>query len=197
MNDGFSILDFGDLPPDWRTVLRLVLRGNTMTDMQLWAAVEALPEAERMTRNTLDEVLSTLCNRRWLMMNVDNQRTFYRVNLRRRTAHALAHHIWNALGVDKTEAQPSVMPLRRGGNRKLPDNLWSVLDSPSDAPAPKPERKNSVLGAALWDKALSDDKPAPPGSKDETLPHRPAPAPRKSVWDALAGDDKPKDKPEN
>src|SRR5262245_58313368 len=105
MNEGFSILDFGDLPPDWRTVLRLVLRGNTMTDTQRWAAVQALPEDERMSRNQLNDVLTTLCNRRWLMMNVDNQRTFYRVNIRRRTTHALAHHIWNALGVERPEAK--------------------------------------------------------------------------------------------
>lgn len=102
MKNYLSVLDIADLPPTQRKIMRLILRKVEMTYKELCAAVEALPEVERLSRAELDQALQTLSQNRWLLRAEKDQVASYRVNLRRNvqeteTLKPERRSVWQAL----------------------------------------------------------------------------------------------------
>ena len=94
---GITALDLVDLPPALRKIMRLMLRELQMTYPRLCEAMDAMPEQERLTRNGLDDALSTLTQQSWLLRIGEGAKAIYKVNLRRREGSKLASGIWSAL----------------------------------------------------------------------------------------------------
>ncbi len=105
--DGVSALDLETLPPTMRKVMRLMLRKIEMAYPDLCKAVEALPEADRLSRADLDEVLNKLIKQRWLIRMDKGRAIAYKVNLRRKAGSSLSKNIWDA--IDST-TEPSKRP---------------------------------------------------------------------------------------
>jgi len=94
---GISALEIVDLPPNLRKIMRLMLREVVMKYTDLVKAVEAMPLANRLTKNELDQSLGTLVTQNWLLRSGEGEFVNYRVNLRRRAGSALNKDIWAAL----------------------------------------------------------------------------------------------------
>ena len=94
---GISALEIVDLPPNLRKIMRLMLREVVMKYTDLVKAVEAMPLANRLTKNELDKSLGTLVTQNWLLRSGEGEFVNYRVNLRRRAGSALNKDIWAAL----------------------------------------------------------------------------------------------------
>jgi predicted transcriptional regulator len=105
--DGISVLDLESLPPTIRKIMRLMLRKVEITYPDLCEAVEALPEADRLSRADLDEVLDRLIKQRWLIRMGTDRDIAYKVNLRRKAGSTLSKSIWDAM--DST-SEPSKRP---------------------------------------------------------------------------------------
>ncbi len=104
---GISILDLADLPPALRKIMKLMLRQLRMNYPQLVAAMESLPEDERLTRVQLDETLMKLSEQAWLIQIGERERAIYKVNLRRRVGSELGENIWQNLDA-KLKDNPGV-----------------------------------------------------------------------------------------
>jgi hypothetical protein len=96
MEGGISALDLKDLPPGLRKVMRLMLREVEMGYPAICEAMEALPEAERLSRSELDQALEQLHKQGWLI-KLGEERITYKVNLRRKAGSTLAQGFWNSL----------------------------------------------------------------------------------------------------
>ena len=94
---GISALDLADLPPEMRKIMRLMLREVVMKYTDLWKAVEAMPTAQRLSREELDSALETLVEQNWLVRYGQAEMASYKVNLRRRAGSQLSKDIWSAL----------------------------------------------------------------------------------------------------
>jgi hypothetical protein len=169
MSDGLNLLDIANLPAPQRNILRLVMRDITMTYEMLLQAVMTLPSEEQLSQSQLDEVLHELLERGWLTQESDGTAVVYRANLARKSGRTMSKNIWNALGVGDDESEAA--PVRRGGNRGLPNDLWNGLTK--EEPSAKPERKMPRVD--LWDTKPAEDPP---------------PRPRRNLWDSLDGDKK-------
>ncbi|MBN1149165.1 MAG: hypothetical protein JXA78_18035 [Anaerolineales bacterium] len=103
--EGISALDLADLPPEMRRIMRLMLREVVMKYTDLCKAVEAMPAAQRLSRNELDSALKTLVEQNWLLRFGQAEMVSYKVNLRRKAGSQLGKDIWSALdsriGADK------------------------------------------------------------------------------------------------
>jgi hypothetical protein len=114
MRDYLNVLDIADLPPTQRKIMRLILRKVEMTYSEVCAAVEALPETDRMSRADLDQVLMALTQERWLVRIEKELLPSFRANLRRNVSDA-----------PKTERR----------------NIWDVLTLGEEAAAAKSSKK--------------------------------------------------------
>ena len=94
---GISPLDLAKLPPSLRKIMRLMLRHIRMDYPQLCAAVDSLPEPERLSRADLDRSLETLTAQAWLTRLGEGARAIYKVNLRAKSGSSLASGIWASL----------------------------------------------------------------------------------------------------
>jgi len=94
---GISVLDLADLPPALRKIMRLLLRQTQMNYPQLAAAMEQLPEDERLTQDELDKVLEKLVAQAWLIRIGRGERAIYKINLRRKAGSKLGESIWQNL----------------------------------------------------------------------------------------------------
>ena len=94
---GISALDLASLPPPLRKIMRMMLRQLEMNRPDLWTAVQALPEAERLSLAELDEALATLSQQQWLIKFGEGERASYKVNLRRKAGSTLTGDVWAAL----------------------------------------------------------------------------------------------------
>ncbi len=94
---GITALDLADLPPALRKIMRLMLRKLQLNYPQLCEAMDALPEAERLTRADLDAALDTLTRQSWLMRLGEGEKAIYKVNLRAKSGSTLASGIWSSL----------------------------------------------------------------------------------------------------
>ena len=86
MASGFNVVDFMDLPPVERCIVRLILRETTMTYPELLDAVTTLPAEQQMDQPTFDSALDHLTLSEWLIRQSDDQQTTYRVNTLWKTA---------------------------------------------------------------------------------------------------------------
>ena len=94
---GITALDLADLPPALRKIMRLMLRQLQMDYLQLCAAMDSLPEAERLSRVDLDGSLETLTSQAWLTRLGEGAKAVYKVNLRAKSGSSLASGIWASL----------------------------------------------------------------------------------------------------
>lgn len=94
---GISAIDIASLPPTLRKIMRLMLRENEMAYTDIRQAVEAMPEADRITPADLDSALSVLTQESWLIRMGQDEAITYRVNLRRKAGSGLAGAIWGRL----------------------------------------------------------------------------------------------------
>jgi hypothetical protein len=94
---GITALDLAELPPALRKIMRLMLRELQMSYPQLCEAVDELPEKDRLTRDGLDDSLSTLTQQFWLIRIGEGEKAIYKVNLRHGEGSKLAAGIWSTL----------------------------------------------------------------------------------------------------
>ncbi len=106
---GISPLDLADLPPQLRKVMRYMLREHELLYTELLDWVEELPEAERLSKNDLDQALSSLSKQMWLIKRGEGDRVRYQANLRRKSGSKLAQGVWSVLD-DKIAAQEKKAP---------------------------------------------------------------------------------------
>jgi hypothetical protein len=95
--EGISAGDIAQLPPALRKIMRMLLREIEMTYAAICAAMEALPEADRLSRKELDQALDTLTVQNWLIRRGEGEGLNYTVNLRRKAGSQLGLNFWNAL----------------------------------------------------------------------------------------------------
>lgn len=94
---GITALDLADLPPALRKIMRLMLRQLQMNYPQLCAAMDAMPETERLSRADLDLSLENLTAQAWLTRLGEGAKAVYKVNLKAKSGSTLASGIWSAL----------------------------------------------------------------------------------------------------
>lgn len=94
---GITALDLADLPPALRKIMRLMLRQIRMGYPQLCAAMDGLPEPERISHADLDRSLETLTAQAWLTRHGQGAKAVYKVNLRVRSGSSLSDGIWALL----------------------------------------------------------------------------------------------------
>ncbi len=94
---GITALDLAELSPALRKIMRLMLRELQMSYPRLCEAMDALPEKDRLTRDGLDESLSTLTQQSWLIRIGEGEKAIYKVNLRHGDGSKLAAGIWSSL----------------------------------------------------------------------------------------------------
>ena len=176
MSGGFNVVDFMDLPPLERGIVRLVLRDITMSHALLSQIVASERKVDQASVNAALDHLTLM---RWLICQGSGQHKFYRVNTRQKIGGASAQCIWDDLDLDgigmtgtpQIDMTPSDgVPLnasdtftaKSGGKRHLPSQIWDRLSDSSDnkpAESPMPPAK-PIRRASLFDK-LGDDNPAP------------------------------------
>lgn len=94
---GISALELADLPSNLRRIMRLMLREVVIKYNDLVKAVDAMPEANRLSHFELDAALGTLVEQNWLLRTGTGEFVSFRVNLRRKAGSALNKDIWAAL----------------------------------------------------------------------------------------------------
>ncbi len=110
MRDYLNVLDIADLPPTQRKIMRLVLRKVEMTYTEVCAAIDALPEAEPLSRADLDQVLQALTQDRWLVRTEKELLPGFRANLRRNVSETPKRErrtIWDVLTLGEEAAAKS------------------------------------------------------------------------------------------
>jgi predicted transcriptional regulator of viral defense system len=86
--------------------MRLMLRELQMNYPRLCEVMDAIPESDRLSRDELQEALTTLTQQQWLNRIGEGEKAIYKVNLRRREGSKLAAGIWSALDA-KLKKNPS------------------------------------------------------------------------------------------
>ncbi|HVU13715.1 MAG TPA: hypothetical protein VHD90_20705 [Phototrophicaceae bacterium] len=149
MASGFHVVDFLDLQPLERCVVRLILREVTMTYPQLCEAITTLPVDQQMDQPKLDTVLDQLTQNHWLVREYDHNLLSYRVNTSENTRRQ------TGLDLSELSRADDSLNLKRS-KRNLPNHVWDCLtDAPAETPAPpKPARRTS-----LFDKFTDDENP--------------------------------------
>ncbi|MCC7119296.1 MAG: hypothetical protein IT310_12290 [Anaerolineales bacterium] len=94
---GITPLDLVELSPTLRKIMKLMLRELQMTYPRLREVMDAMPEAERLTPNSLDEALASLTEQFWLIRIGEKEKAIYKVNLKRKSGSTLANGIWSSL----------------------------------------------------------------------------------------------------
>ena len=94
---GITALDLAELSPALRKIMRLLLRELQMSYPRLCEAMDAMPEKDRLTRDGLDDSLSTLTQQSWLIRIGEGEKAIYKVNLRHGDGSKLAAGIWSSL----------------------------------------------------------------------------------------------------
>lgn len=94
---GITPLDLADLPPALRKIMRLMLRELQMNYPRLREVMDSMPDAERLSRDELDDALSSLTEQFWLIRIGTGEKAIYKVNLRRKEGSKLAAGLWTKL----------------------------------------------------------------------------------------------------
>ncbi len=94
---GITALDLADLPPALRKIMRLMLRELEMNYSRLCEAMDAVPEADRLSRADLDYALTTLSEQAWLIRIGEKEKAIYKTNMRRKAGSTLMDGIWSNL----------------------------------------------------------------------------------------------------
>lgn len=94
---GITALDLADLSPVLRKIMRLMLRRVQMSYPQLCAAMDEMPEAERLSRGEMNKALDALHEQSWLTRLGQGEKAIYKVNLRPKSGSTIASGIWASL----------------------------------------------------------------------------------------------------
>ncbi len=100
---GITALDLVDLSPSLRNIMRLMLRRLKMTYPEVCAAVDKMPERQRMSHDEIKMALNTLTKQFWLIRLGEGDTAIYKVNLRRKAGSTLQTNIWASLGTKLDE----------------------------------------------------------------------------------------------
>jgi len=119
--EGISPLELTDLPPRLRRIMRMMLREVVMKYTDLCAAVDALPEAQQLSREELDSALGTLVEQNWLVRYGQGELVSYKVNLRRKAGSQLDKDIWSALNDRIVAKADPVEDERPDSNMTVPE----------------------------------------------------------------------------
>lgn len=162
MPEQISLLDLMDLPAPLRRIVRIVLREITMTYSQILGALDKLPDAQRLDRQTTDTALDELTQMRLLIRFFRNHEASYRVNLSHRQPRAADETLWQKAdfaAIDRADQQwqPAFqaasaegasdmgeLVMRRGGKRILPSAIWDSLDDKPKDPADTADGEKSA-----------------------------------------------------
>jgi hypothetical protein len=96
--DGLSPIQIASLPPLERKIVRLLLRELEVSHGAVWEAMQALPEAERPSRNDMEAALENLATEGWVIRRGEGDSRNYEPNMRRKAPSTLAKAIWSSLG---------------------------------------------------------------------------------------------------
>jgi hypothetical protein len=168
---GFNVVDFMDLPPLERGIVRLVLRDITLSHTRL---LQVVTHERNIDAASVEDALDHLTLMQWLICQGSGQNKFYRVNTRQKIGSTNAQCIWDDLdldgikmpgtpqismgGADTAVAAPeSALTAKSGGKRHLPQQIWDRLDSSAkDAPNDSSTQAAKPVRSSLFDK-LGDD----------------------------------------
>ncbi len=103
--EGITAGDIAELPPALRKIMRLMLREVEMTYTAIYAALDAMPAADRLSRADIDQALKTLTTQNWLICRGEGEHLNYAVNLRRKAGSQLGSNFWNALDAKIEESR--------------------------------------------------------------------------------------------
>ena len=95
---GITALDLVDLSPPLRNIMRLMLRRLKMTYPEVCAAVDKMPERQRMPHDEIERALKTLTRQFWLIRLGEGDKAVYNVNLRAKAGSTLKNNIWASIG---------------------------------------------------------------------------------------------------
>jgi len=162
MAGGFNVVDFMDLPPVERCIVRLVLRETSMTYPELQDAIKTLPPDQQMDQDSFDTALDHLTINEWLVTQTNNQQISYRVNTIQKTANQ-SQGLLEGLDLEKNQPRPLRLnldpadrPLANNRKRALPNHIWDCLTEPA-APATEPASEAPKRRTSLFDKFIDDD----------------------------------------
>jgi len=164
MASGFNVVDFMDLPPVERCIVRLVLRETKMTYLELADAVTTLPDDQQMDRPTFDSALSHLTFNEWLVSQNHGLQTIYRVNTLWKTP-TQSQGLLDGLELDALNTPQLRLNLdgsdrslsANRGKRVLPNHIWDCLTEPvTEEPVnDAPKRRSSVFDQFMNDEGGS------------------------------------------
>lgn len=164
MSDGLSLLDLMDMPPAWRTVMRLLMREKSMRHGALASAIANLPEDQRLSEAELGQTMDELCGRGYLSCETTPEGTRYELIVARKQSRKLSSGIWNALGVETDTDAPA--PPRRSSARSLTESIGEQVEKQDTPPQAPPRKRTTGLLDALTGE--SDAAPEAPPRKRTT-----------------------------
>jgi hypothetical protein len=162
MVSGFNVVDFMDLPPVERCLVRLILRETTMTYPELQQTVTTLPPDQQMDQTSFDSALNHLTFSQWLIRQTQEQQVTYRVNTLQKNA-TQNPGLLEGLDLEKMDeprspqlnletADQTLAPKR--SRRGLPTHIWDCLtESSADEPVSQAPKRH----ANLFDKFVDGD----------------------------------------
>jgi len=103
-DEGISLIEIAQLPPNLRKVMRIMLRKLEITRKGLIAEIDKLPEDDKLENDELIYSLETLAKQSWLISRGEGQFLNYQVNLRRKSGSSLSKSFWVRLD-DRIAAQ--------------------------------------------------------------------------------------------
>ncbi len=162
MNTGFNVIDFMDLPPAERCIVRLALRQAPISYPQLRDAVSE----QKLDDGKLNAALDHLTDIHWLVRQVRDQQVFYRVSPGEKTGSQNSN-FWDTLELEtipqplslNLQADPDncALPVERSGKRRLPQQIWDCICDPEPStPEPQRDASSTTRRTGLFD-ALIDD----------------------------------------
>lgn len=122
MTEGLSLLELSDLPADWRTIIRMLMREQSLSYAALKAALAALPEPQQIDGTRLNDLLADLCRQGYLVQDmIDGERAF-RAQIARKSGRTLSKKLWGALETSEA-AEPPPKRAEKPARKSLWDNL--------------------------------------------------------------------------
>jgi len=98
-DEGRKLAAMGDLPSPHRKLIRMMLReADAMKYDAICEAVDAMPVADRMSREDLDASLETLTQDGWLIRRGEGAGISYEANLGFKPPSTLSKALWSTLG---------------------------------------------------------------------------------------------------
>ncbi len=158
MATGFNVVDYMELPPAERCLVRLVLRHISMSYPNICAEIELMPANQQMSQAELDAALEHLTRSNWLIPQQDEQPIIYRVNDSQRST-SQDRRLWDGIDLEAMDSaspydvdlssEEESRPMKRGGKRLLPHHIWDCLAEPQEqaTAARRPARRAGLLGA--------------------------------------------------